>query len=453
MEALMSKVHILLLVTLLGFGWDTQPAASPAALWEELQRLPAGEIWPGFRVSEYPLAVFDGRDTCLFAHPRPPAGFTAMAGHPRAWRYAGRHPAVMANTTVELGDVPTATVILTRGPGPSDREWAAVALHEMFHAFAWKRFPHWGVNEMAAIGYPKFRSDNLAGVALERMALAEALRARDRAMTISWVKTFLGLRRSRFATLPPESGDFESRNELNEGMARYAELKALGREGDPGSLTPTPRADGVRRWGYDSGCAQGALLDQLLAGWKDELGSRPRASLADLLDEATAASPVAAAVIPPPRRAEAAARAEAAVAAMRRELATLLAPFADPASWRIIIETEAGGDALQTISFDPMNMAQVGPQQVVHTRMVRITAGSGKIELLKAGAPENGVKVLFECVAEQRNRVVIAGFPAEPLLQAEGDQVRLSGGTVNMAFSGAKLKRQGREIRITLRRP
>jgi len=141
------------------------------------------------------------------------------------------------------------------------------------------------------------------------------------------------------------------------------------------------------------------------------------------------------------------------VAAMRRELATLLAPFADPASWRIIIETEAGGDALQTISFDPMNMAQVGPQQVVHTRMVRITAGSGKIELLKAGAPENGVKVLFECVAEQRNRVVIAGFPAEPLLQAEGDQVRLSGGTVNMAFSGAKLKRQGREIRITLRRP
>ena len=128
-----------------------QDAERALAIAREVERVAADRtLWPGFEPLSVPLAVYTGGRTYLFRHPSPPEGFAPLAdASPAALVFEGRHPSVVANTSVELGGVMTATLLLDGGPGEptGPRELAAVALHEAFHAFQRARHPGWVGNE------------------------------------------------------------------------------------------------------------------------------------------------------------------------------------------------------------------------------------------------------------------------------------------------------------------
>jgi hypothetical protein len=81
------------------------------AVMAEADRMGAADLWPGFDPRRIPVEIFDGERTLLFHHPSPPADFQAVPGQQGVQAFAGRHPTVTANSSVELGGVSTATVM------------------------------------------------------------------------------------------------------------------------------------------------------------------------------------------------------------------------------------------------------------------------------------------------------------------------------------------------------
>ena len=83
----------------------------------------------------------DDRDRRL----APPDSFRPVEGRDRLQVMAGRHPGVVANSSAEIGGVPTATLMFEGNPDA--QPLAAVALHEIFHVFQGARHAGWVANE------------------------------------------------------------------------------------------------------------------------------------------------------------------------------------------------------------------------------------------------------------------------------------------------------------------
>jgi hypothetical protein len=94
-------------------------------------------VWPGFNPSEWPIALFDGQRTILRRHPSSPLEFAPLPGHAGVLVMPGRHPAVVGNSTREIGGVRTATVIATSAP-EVDRSAAAALVQR--RARDWSSF-------------------------------------------------------------------------------------------------------------------------------------------------------------------------------------------------------------------------------------------------------------------------------------------------------------------------
>src|SRR5262249_37389577 len=196
-------------------------------------------------------------------HPSPPTDFTP----PRA------------NTSVELGGLLTATVLVDRSGAKTATDWAAIVIHETFHVFQRKRHAVWSANEGDLFTYPVEDAQSLALRRLESSALARAL------AEPCWTSAALKLRKERFLRLPPESAAYERKSELNEGLAQYVERLAAGRKPEwPADEFPP---DGIRARSYVAGETLAVLLDRARPEWKRELeGGDPRP-----LDELPAGAP------------------------------------------------------------------------------------------------------------------------------------------------------------------
>jgi hypothetical protein len=124
----MHKTAILIfLLFCMGFAGSKQEEEPLAfALEREVGRMAKGNtLWPGYEPLAIPLAVFDGKNTYLFRHAAPPEKFRELQG---THVFEGRHPAVVANSSAQIGGVQTATVFLepasstkTRRSGASKR--------------------------------------------------------------------------------------------------------------------------------------------------------------------------------------------------------------------------------------------------------------------------------------------------------------------------------------------
>ena len=137
----------------------------------------ARDVWPGFNPSEWPVALFDGQQTILLRHPSPPPEFAPMPGRPGVLAMPGRHPAVVGNSTREIGGVRTATVIAT--PDQEVESTMLACVEEVFHVFWLSRHANFRPNEMARYAYPVKDSRNLQRILAEDEALARALEAED----------------------------------------------------------------------------------------------------------------------------------------------------------------------------------------------------------------------------------------------------------------------------------
>jgi hypothetical protein len=413
---------------------------SVSAVFEEFDRICSRPLWPDFRPCEVPVLVFDGRRTWLRHHPQPPSEFVRSGESRDSFVVQGRHPAVRANTSVELAGVPTASAELENRT-ETPRRLAALLVHEAFHVFQAKRHPNWAGNEVDLFLYPFDDAGALALRRLESESLRRSLAGGGNEEAAAWAGRAVAIRRERFERLPAQAAAYERGTELKEGLARYVE--ALGEGGTP-SLLPEaefpPQA--VRQRAYASGGTMALLLDRFDRGWKARLESGGLEPLDALL--ATVVARATPADLPGSERAQAEQRAADDVAALRAHRDDLRKGFLDSRGWKVVVETRS---PLFPQNFDPWNVETISPSEVLHTRWIKLGNADGSFEALglRCLTESAGRHPLFDGV--RRATVELA---AEPLVEETGETIRISAEGLTAEFRGGRIAREGRTLRLEL---
>jgi hypothetical protein len=269
----------------------------------------------------------------------------------------GRHGAVRANSSAEIGGVTTATVLVAPGEGRSAKEMASIAVHEAFHLYHGQAHPDWTADEGALMTYPADDAQVLTMRRCESEALRRALAAPaggDEA--VGWAAEALAWRAQRYERLGGPERAVERGIELREGLAQYVERKALGRL--DGTTLPEEEyaPDAVRRRAYDVGQAIAVLLDRLHPGWADEINAAPSPALDVALQDALAPRAIPPRALPPDVVLAATRRAAADAAGHAAALARQRDEFLGRPGWTLRVVVEPGEEPLWPQAFDPMNL-------------------------------------------------------------------------------------------------
>jgi hypothetical protein len=402
--------------------------ADVTAILTEFDRVSSRAEWPGFDPHSIPVAVYDGNRTWLYRHPSPPSEFHAVDGHPGLFASVGRHPAMQANTSAEIGGALTATLMIDA----SDRsplENAAILTHECFHVYQRRHHPAWQGNEAVLFTYPVEDADAAALALLEQEALRHALNSK----TACWASRFVETRRQRFARLPAEAVAYERATELNEGLAQYVQDRVGGRQPD---LARTFQPGDVRGRAYVIGEAVAFILDKTAPGWK----SRVQDSLEELLP-----SP------PDPACDFTAAERQTSVQQGRNVVAALLQrrhdaerTFESAPGWRVVVEASTQ-HPLRLQGFDPMNVERLTDKVVLHKRLLKLGNAGGSLEMLKAQSitVAAGTHPLFGGV---RSWTIL--LESKPSVTVDGKTVKIEAPGLNGSFSDASAETQGQRIII-----
>jgi len=417
------------------------------AVMARVNQLAAKSLWPGFEPRSVPVAFFTGTKTLLFGHPHPPDGFLPAKGHEGVMIFAGRHESVVANTSVNLGGVLTATIMLESMTGKSTAEIAAVVVHETFHVFQTVKHGDWSSNEVLLFTYPMDEVQNHFGLLLEARALARAVRAKTNADAARWAAGHLKLRGQRYEAYPG-AADYERGVELTEGTAHYVEALALGKVAATESLVLPWRPDQVRHRCYFTGKALAAILDRMDPGWKQALEAGPTKTLDVLLLESLASQEVDPARFDEAEKADLTAQAERAVTELKQYREKTVAEFRARPGARIIIETPED-NLLQVRGFDPMNILKVGEREVLHLRMLTLGCKNANLQVVGLPALSRGLgpHPLFNGIL----RLEIAGLAATPEINQSEGHLTVNSDTLKMDFTNASLTREGLIIRILLK--
>lgn len=448
-----------LTLTLLAAGCRTTPAPVPAAtasqsaaidpasLVAELDLIAATELWPGFDLRAVPVAVFDGSRTLLLRHPSPPEGFLDHPTASNAWIFPGRHPAMTANNSVELGGVMTAAALLSN-PAMSLRERAAIVAHEAFHVYQGQRHPRWVANEVELFAYPVDNASLLTLRRLETMALNRAIASSDVGESACWTRTALATRRERFGALPPGSAEYERKNELKEGLARYVQWRA----GGGGSHTADdPPPDAVRERAYASGASLALLLDRFSPAWKGALSAADSIPLDVLLGDVPALSGEAAQCgFTPAERAQVASAASVDVEQLHTRRAERRQELLGQTGWRVVIAA-ASDSPLFPQEFDPLNVHMVAPGEVVHSRYIRLGNAAGTVEVFGRGSLTEaaGAHPLFNGV----RALTVSGLATAPAMTESDGTISIKADGLTAEFRGAAVQMRGDTLTVRLAPP
>jgi hypothetical protein len=409
------------------------------AIVAEFDRVAAQPFWPNFEPAKTPLMLFDGQRTWLVRHPSPPEGFQREGG---LWVYSGRHPEARSNTSVDLGGVLTATVMLDLSRGTA-RSWAAVAVHEAFHVFQRQRHPTWAANEADLFLYPVDDPGPLGLRRLESEAFRRALAAKDSGQAACWANQALERRRERFALLPAGSVTYERASEMNEGLPTFMQNLAAGEK--PGLPAGEFDAEDVRERFYAVGPAMAALLDRLAPGWRDEMEKGQASSLDEVLAKSLAGKPAAACGFTPEETAAARERAKADAARVAQEKKEVREKLLGRPGWKVEI---AAGSPLWPQGFDPLNIRVVTKGEVVHSRWLKLGNERGTLEVLDRDSLTEaaGEHPLFNGV----RRLTVTGFPAEPSVRQDGESLVVEAQGFTATLKGAKVEKGEGVLKLTL---
>ena len=443
-----------LLATLLVAVACVRPAPRPAAppvtalaVDSALGAMTATPLWPGFHPLRTPLALFDGTRTWLFRHPSPPAEYTPAGSDPRVAVREGRDPAITANTSVPLGGISTATVMLdSRWTAP---DAAAIAVHELFHVDQRARHQRWVANEADLFTYPVEDSVALALRREETSALRHAVDATSENAARCWARAVADARSRRFWVIGSAAAAYERGTELNEGLARYVEYRAARR---PIALASDdfPAAQ-VRQRAYDVGAAIAAVLDRLQPDWRERLdgSTQPGISLELMLAEAAGpAGDATRCTATESERAGWAVEAGNDIRALLSERALVRDEFLGRSGWRL--EVDATGAVFFPQRFDPLNLTRLSPTEILHSRYLTLQGELGTLELLGGavlteGSP--GAHPLFNGV----RRVTVTGQRTAPTVRDSAGVVRVQGEGVRLSLRGVRADTSGKTIRLRRR--
>ena len=415
----------------------------------------AHSFWPNFDPISIPLAIYDGEKTYLFRHPGAPEGFRKVENSERGELfYRGRHPAVTANSSADIGGTMTATLLVDDvSPEQTIRALAGIALHEAFHVFQRERHPDWAANEADLFVYPIDDSELLILRRMETEALRRALGDSDAMKSKCWASRALALRMKRFTRMDAKFAKYEQGTEMNEGLATYVQLQADGRD-----AVQIPNggfgATDVRARAYATGAAFALLLDRIGAGWTvsfeaNNLQSLDRALQSELASSERVVTDLCS--FSDLELAEIKQMAQNDVAAVIAGQIERRTKFDERETWRIVIRA-SDGDPLWPQGFDPLNVERV-QGGVVHTRFLRLGNNSGYVAAMDDAAADIealtmgvGPHPLFNGVVQ----VSIVGTD-KPVLHIDDEHLTIRIPGLEADFEGATVRDSAKEIVVQLK--
>ena len=305
------------------------------------------DLWPGWGTTLPPLLLRSKASDYFVGDEPPPAGFDTVEGLTLDGRQVHAKPGHVSSGIgvrmigdrlgVVLLPIEPMQALLDEVVGPGvieldDVQYVRWAVHEAFHIYELEATnddpPRFGFDGDETEAVEALENTDGFGEWLgqEAALLSAALASETDVSLRAAVESFLEARAQRRATTRPALAGFEQAVEWTEGLARYTDVRLLQAAGEPsyepatafealGARYPTPAATWIdathwldelstvpgtiRDQFYESGAAQGYLLDRLMPGW------RPRAlpggeSLEALLQ---AGLDAAAAGVPPNLRA------------------------------------------------------------------------------------------------------------------------------------------------------
>lgn len=430
---------------------------SALELAAEVERL-AGEesYWPEFEPLAIPLAVYDGEHTYLFRHPSQPDGFRLVQDAKLvAQVYEGRHPAVTANSSAEIGGVSTGTLMIDKAAaGQTLKGLATVALHEAFHVFQGRQVVGWvRADESNLFVYP---IDDTRSAAMRRMetdVLRRALIASDLHETICWANQFLEIRKKRFANMDEQFAAYDRGTEVNEGLAFYVEARAQGLEKEvisPGGYRTTE----VRRRSYATGAALAMILDRIQPGWAEGFHAGNWSHLDGALEAALQTVDQQEAVdcgLSAAETNEWQRIARKDVSRLVEDRVAQREAFDAKPGWRVAVHA-ATGRPLWPQGFDPLNVERI-EGGILHKRFLKLGHDAGHLEMLNT--PETGIQAVTEGVGPHplfngMHRVTIAGL-GEPRIASDSGTVSLQVAGFTAQFENASVERSDHRIVLRLR--
>jgi hypothetical protein len=448
-----------------------------------LSRATAGKIWPGWGLEKAPILIYEsGRVAYLINHPSPPPDFVRQEVKipllgPIYARF-GRDSRFNANTSIELGDIPTACIGYSTAPadveGPSLR-FVALLFHEAFHAFQTKNGrPGKGAVEALLQRYPDLNAENLALAQLEQIVLFQLLRFQD-TPDPARIRGFLAIRNARLKAIGSEFLRAERGIEYQEGIPTYIEVRILEEArkaaaatpglgaGDPYALgfSVSPElftadylarllrfsadASSIRNRSYATGMAQALILDRLGVDWKTAVLTGEK-YLDELLGEATPMSPESAA------SALAQAKKEngydellkgiqEGVARLGADRKQAGEAFLRQQGVQIAITPPAGPVELR--GFDPMNIQRIDATRAIHKRLLRLAFGestfssTGVPVMVSLGEGPFDIRgaTLFLPADELQVEIDFVAVPLEPGTRESRSSLRISGGGIVLQAS------------------
>jgi hypothetical protein len=487
----MPRFEITLVILTLGATLaGAQPSADTVARLDtvaqhltRLGRAHGEEIWPGFRPDTIPVAfVFPTQGTALFNwRGILPEGYPPVAGiRNGAWR--DQRALGAASTGSAIGGRPVAQVVVS---SLDPAILLPTAVHEAFHVFQAasvkpaRRFGR-GENAFYVSSYPVFDVENEMMFALEGELLEQALRAPSEARKRELARQFVAVRRARHRRLDDSFAQFDRASEMNEGLAQYAQVRALeimARDqqlpAEWRSLARTQLSEEDERLAnltanvtqsfrlrfYSTGPAQAKLLDAIAsAEWKRSMMGRNE-TLEDALARATAMNAVEERALALATRAADTIRvgksARAAVARLKAlRAAQVDSVLSRPGILLVLSAAELPGKDFGSCGFDPQNLLQVSSTVQLHTRWWRPCAGKALVSEFNVPTVHDDKDGTIRAVigAESDLKIAVAG---RTVALADGQkidgatEVRIDTPRASVQSARANLARNGMSVRIT----
>lgn len=364
-----------------------------------------------------------------------------------------------------------------------------MTFHEAFHGFQRDRTRkglEWRAeNTEVVFEYPEHSARNSALFNIEGRILFSALQSHDVKTLKKKIRQFLTVRRLRQSELEPTVVIFEKDAELNEGLAEYAGTKAVlvGIEAVKQKRISIPfqfrngndyihkkferldlitRAKGnIRTKFYDTGAAQGLLLDRLMLNWKTRVQEQG-ATLQDLLEDVTNSVGV--------NKRDAVKhtlkqygyvtllKEEEEIATKKTaEAQAQLNSLLSQKGQRFVIDVSAMGKLGELQSFDPWNLIVINRDLRVHKRTLDVTEeGYYKANFKQPVVEDRGKKQYITISApDETQAILIDDVPLDTTKPGEKQFMKklvITGARFNLEAKAGQVIVNDDEITIKIRR-
>ena len=364
------KIFTVLAGPCLGQGGPGKPVADVVKVMGLASDKKMNALWPRFKVSEIPILVFDGINTYLFHSRGAAEGFVLSEKNPEIWVYKGQHPQARGNSIVRMGEVWTATSVLSAssrrtGAKYNLKDMAGIIVHEQFHIFQRIHHPQWRQNDGLLLRYPDETVEALLLRRMEKEAFKRAVVSERRKEIVGWAKLALQVREDRLGRVASPFALYEKELQLTEGLSDY--IERMARDLDPlnaSNITNGIAPAGIRDLGYVEGRWIAMILDKLSPEWKWKLEKNDSLYLEDILTVVVDESPVPASVFDGAEIDTMKAAAEADFSEWQTRKKAEIEKFFDAPGFQIEIRSSANPLAIRL--FEPLEMETLDDGGVYH---------------------------------------------------------------------------------------